>query len=74
MDLNFDHQMSLSKSKCWYSKNYLCFFKACCSIVRLKLTKFESDLNSTGTFSTLNKLKRKSTKLYKIGRIHHLLL
>ncbi len=25
MDLNFDHQMSLSKSKCWYSNNCLYF-------------------------------------------------
>ncbi len=27
MDLNFDHQMSLSKSKCWYSYNCLHFLK-----------------------------------------------
>jgi len=27
MDSNFDHQMSLSKSKCWYSNNCLHFFK-----------------------------------------------
>jgi len=25
MDLNFDHQMSLIKSKCWYSNNCLHF-------------------------------------------------
>jgi len=27
MDYNFDHQMSLSKSKCLYSNNCLCFLK-----------------------------------------------
>jgi hypothetical protein len=27
MDWNFDHQMSLNKSKCWYSNNCLCFLK-----------------------------------------------
>jgi hypothetical protein len=27
MDSNFDHQMSLSKSKCWYSNNYLHFLE-----------------------------------------------
>jgi len=27
MDLNYDHQMSLSKSKCWYSNNCLHFLK-----------------------------------------------
>jgi hypothetical protein len=27
MDPNFDHQMSLSKSKCWYSNNCLHFLK-----------------------------------------------
>jgi len=24
--------MSLSKSKCWYSNNFFCFFKVCCFI------------------------------------------
>ncbi len=27
MDSNFDHQMYLSKSKCWYSNNCLHFLK-----------------------------------------------
>jgi hypothetical protein len=27
MDSNFDHQMSLSKSKCWYSNKCLDFLK-----------------------------------------------
>jgi hypothetical protein len=27
IDYNFDHQMSLSKSKCWYSNNCLQFLK-----------------------------------------------
>ncbi len=27
IDDNLDHQMSLSKSKCWYSNNYLQFSK-----------------------------------------------
>ena len=27
MDQNFDHQMSLSKSKCLYSNNCLCFLE-----------------------------------------------
>ncbi len=27
IDYNFDHQMSLSKSKCWYSNNCLHFLK-----------------------------------------------
>jgi hypothetical protein len=27
MDLNFDNQISLSKSKCWYSNNCLHFLK-----------------------------------------------
>ncbi len=27
MDKNFDRQMSLSKSKCWYTNNCLCFLK-----------------------------------------------
>jgi hypothetical protein len=26
MDFNFDHQMSLSKSECWYSNNCLHFY------------------------------------------------
>jgi hypothetical protein len=36
MDYKFVHQMSLSKSKCWYSNNCLHFFKACYSIKKLE--------------------------------------
>ena len=39
MDQNFDHQMSLSKSKCWYSNNCLHFLKCAvpfCSCLRLE--------------------------------------
>ncbi len=36
MDLNFDHQMSLSKSKCWHSNKCLQFLKVCCSIKKLQ--------------------------------------
>ncbi len=35
MDQNFNHQMSLSKSKCLYLNNCLHFFQACCSILRI---------------------------------------
>jgi hypothetical protein len=31
-DYNFEHQMSLRMSKCWYSNNCFTFFKARCSI------------------------------------------
>jgi hypothetical protein len=34
---NFDHQMSLSKRKCWYSNNCLHFLKLCCSFVKIML-------------------------------------
>jgi len=27
MDVNFDQQMSLSKKKCWFSNNCLCYSK-----------------------------------------------
>ena len=33
MDYYFDHQMSLSKSECWYANNCLHFFEVCCSIM-----------------------------------------
>ncbi len=35
IDYNFDHQMSLSKIKCWYSNNCLNFFKGHCSITKV---------------------------------------
>ena len=34
MDYNFDHQMSLSKSKCWYSNNCLHFLKGAVPLKR----------------------------------------
>jgi hypothetical protein len=34
IDFNFDHQMSLTKSKCWYSNNSLHFFIVRCSITK----------------------------------------
>ncbi len=39
MDQSFDHQMSLSKSKCLYSNNCLHFLKTSCSIVSNQGTK-----------------------------------
>jgi hypothetical protein len=38
MDLNFDHQMSLSKSKCMYSNNCLHFLN--CAV---PLDQYETD-------------------------------
>jgi len=35
MDYNFDHQMSPSKSKCWYSNNCLQFLKRAVPLKRL---------------------------------------
>jgi len=42
IDWDFDHQMSLSKSKCWYSRNCLHFFKACFPLTFDQMTQYQT--------------------------------
>ncbi len=51
MDYNFDQQMSLSKSECWYSNNCLRFFKVCCSIAHIPSPNLTPNSSTNGTFT-----------------------
>ncbi len=53
IDLSFDHQMSLCKSKCWYSNNCLHFLK--CAVPFSDLIAIEMPNNwNAETFSTFH--------------------
>jgi hypothetical protein len=65
IDLNFDREMSLSKSKCWYSKNSLHFLK--CAVPFLKIIPLaravwqHNEHNPTQLYFTQHNNKSKTT-------------
>ncbi len=64
MDQNFDHQMSLNKSKCWYSINCLHFLKCINTLACLKIHQY-----ATGHF--LSYFTHGKTQLYESSLMQH---
>jgi hypothetical protein len=62
MDWNYDHQMSLSKSKCWYSRNCLHFLKRAVPLPELILELFMNYFLFKATFVLLTSLIYASLK------------